>query len=125
MTQARQRPRERDEEVIRNMTSRSIPLSQIAAELGKSKAWVCTQRKLIMADDPKRPNRSIPRGNRADAVMMLLKFEDLERLREAAEARGTTIAGLGAAIMKVCAKEQSIIDAILDEPDEDDEEAGR
>jgi hypothetical protein len=99
------------------LTTKSVPISQIAIEFGKSTGWVCRHRRELLDEVP-RKNLSIPRGNRADAVMMLLDEEDLHVLRDAAELRGTTLAGLGAAIMKVCAKEPSLIDAILDDEEE-------
>jgi len=44
--------------------------------------------------------------------------EEMERLRKAAEARGTDLAGLATAVLKVCAAEPSIVDAIIDDKED-------
>lgn len=99
---------------LRRMSCDGVTISQMALEFGRSTGWISMQRRDALAEIP-RKRLSIPRNARMDTVLSQMSHADREVIRKAAEARGTTISGLAAALLATIAREPTLIDAVLDD----------
>lgn len=82
-------------------------IAGFAAALLKVRAAAPNERKGTVPDDRKRQAINVPIG--------MFSKADMDHLRKAAAVRGTDLSGLVVAILKVCASEPTIVDAILDD----------